>query len=75
MILSSCNFVKLRFTYLIIDSKESYKFDYSLRLLNFDNTINVSIQDFLLSILTNIIAPFLFLQGENVNMVNCESYV
>ena len=64
--LEHCNLLKLRFTYVIESQKKSYKLDYPVRLLDFDKNIRISIRDFLLSVLTNTVAPFLFLQSQSV---------
>ena len=64
--LQKCDFLKLRFTYTFSNNKQSYKFDYLVRLLNFNHGVTISVKDFLLSILANIVAPFLYLQHQSV---------
>ena len=64
--LQRCDFLKLRFTYTFSNNKQSYKFDYLVRLLNFDDGITISVKNFLLSVLANIVAPFLYLQHQSV---------
>ena len=64
--LQKCSFLKLRFTYILSNNTKPYKFDYLLRFFNFDEDIKITIKDFLLSVLVNIIAPFLYLQNESV---------
>ena len=64
--LQNSDYLKLKFNYFLSSTGESYKFDYLLRLLGFDSKTRLSVRDFLLSVLTNIISPFLCLQSSNV---------